>query len=108
MVGKENTKVALKLIRLKSGEDIIADVLEDNGSSLNVKEPCILMPMGDGRGNKIQMGMVPWMPFSQDQTFQLSHDWIVLITTPNEEIEDNYGRVYGTGLIKPTSKILYS
>ena len=100
--------MALKLIRLKSGEDIIADVLEDDGSSVKIKEPCVLMPMGDSRGNKIQMGMVPWMPFSHGQEFTLSHDWIVLLTTPNEEIEDNYGRVYGSGLIKPETKILYS
>ena len=108
MEGKENTKVALKLIRLKSGEDIIADVLQDDGSSVKLKEPCILMPMGDGRGNKIQMGMVPWMPFSDGQDFTLSHDWIVLVTIPNEEIVSNYDRVYGTGLIKPETKILYS
>ena len=108
MEGKENTKVALKLIRLKSGEDIIADVLQDDGSSVKLKEPCILMPMGDGRGNKIQMGMVPWMPFSHDQEFKISHDWVVLITTPNEEIVSNYERVYGAGLIQPTTKILYS
>ena len=100
--------MALKLLRLKSGEDIIADVLEDDGSSVKIKEPCVLMPMGDGRGNKIQMGMVPWMPFSQGQEFQLSHDWIVLITSPNDEIVSNYDKGYGTGLIKPETKILYS
>jgi len=48
------------------------------------------------------------MPFSHDQEFKISHDWVVLITTPNEEIVSNYERVYGAGLIQPTTKILYS
>lgn len=100
--------MALKLIRLKSGEDIIADILEDDGLGIKMKDPVVLMPMGDGRGNKVQMGMVPWLPFSDEPDYKISHDWIVLITEPNDEIKDNWERIYGPGIIKPTTKILYS
>ena len=100
--------MALKLIRLKSGEDIIADILVDDEFGVKIKDPVVLMPMGDGRGNKVQMGMVPWLPFSNDPEFKVSHDWIVLIAEPNDEIKDNWERIYGPGIIKPTTKILYS
>ena len=37
----------VKLLRLKSGEDIIADVtLVDTEDTIKIKDPAILMPMG--------------------------------------------------------------
>ena len=41
----------IKLLRLKSGEDIIGDVVGENSEYLIVKSPAMLMPVGDGRGD---------------------------------------------------------
>lgn len=100
--------MALQLIRLKSGEDIITNVLKEDEYGVKIENPVVLVPMGDGKGNKVQMGMVPWIPFSNDPEFTISHDWIVLLAVPNDEITDNWERIYGPGIIKPTTKILYS
>ena len=57
--------MAIKLIRTKSGEDVVADI-DDNGDSLTLENPSMLVPMSDGRGNQVQMGFGPWVPFSAD------------------------------------------
>ena len=45
--------INVKLLRLKSGEDIIADVtLVDTEDTIKIENPAILMPMGDKGGQK--------------------------------------------------------
>ena len=46
--------------------------------------------------------------YKLSKEFTISHDWIVLLAVPNDEITDNWERIYGPGIIKPTTKILYS
>ena len=55
--------MAVKLVRLKSGEDIIADIITESAEIVKVKNPAMLMPMSDGRGQQVQVGLAPWMPF---------------------------------------------
>jgi hypothetical protein len=59
------------------------------------------MPMPDGRGNTIQMGMVPWQPFSKSKEFSIAKDWVVTVSNPSQEIEDNYRRVFGIAVPQP-------
>ena len=49
----------LKLMRLKSGEDIVVELLDGKESQqhITVKNPAMLVPMGDGRNN-MQMGLM--------------------------------------------------
>ena len=98
----------IRLIRMRSGEDVIGEVSKENTEYVEVENPAVLMPMRDGRGNEPVMGMVPWQPFSKNTTFSISRDWTVTISDPSEDIEDNYRRVYGSGIEVPTKKLLYS
>ena len=53
----------LKLLRLRSGEDVICEVTKESADYIFIKNPAMLMPM-QGQGQHMQMGMAPWMPFS--------------------------------------------
>jgi len=96
--------MAIKLIRTKSGEDVVADI-DDNGDSLTLENPAMLVPMSDGRGNQVQMGFGPWVPFSADKNIEISKDWTVFITEPAEEIKNNYRQAFGSGLVVPEVKV---
>ena len=91
----------IKLLRLKSGEDIVADIIGENSEFLIVKNPAMLMPVGDGRGNQVQVGLAPWMPFSTEKRFDLPGDWILLMTEPAPDIVNNYNQVFGSGIVVP-------
>ena len=95
--------MAVKLLRLKSGEDIVAEHVQGKiGQNITIENPAMLMPMGDGRGNQVQVGLAPWMPFSAEKRFDLPGDWILLMTEPAPDIVNNYNQVFGSGIVVPT------
>jgi len=97
--------INVKLLRLKSGEDIIADVtLVDTEDTIKIENPAILMPMGD-KGGQMQMGFGPWAPFSDDKEFEIPRDWIVFISTPGKDLINSYNQMFGSGIVVPNMKI---
>ena len=98
----------IKLIRMKSGEDVVGEITKENEEFIDVKEPAALVPMTGGDNKTVQMGMVPWQPFSKSKEFTIPRDWIVTISDPSEITEDNYRRVYGSGIDMPPKKLLLS
>ena len=94
--------MAVKLFRLKSGEDIIAEHVQGKiGQNITIENPAMLMPMSDGRGNQVQVGLAPWMPFSAEKRFDVPGDWVLLLTEPAPDIVNNYNQVFGSGIVVP-------
>ena len=94
----------IKLLRLKSGEDIVGDIIGENSEFLIVKNPAMLVPVGDGR-TSMQMGLMPWMPFSASKEYEIPKDWIIVITEPLKDIVNNYNQVFGSGIVVPDVSI---
>ena len=96
----------VKLLRLKSGEDVIADVtLVDTEDTIKLENPAQLMPMGGNQGGQMQMGFGPWAPFSDDKTFEIPRDWLVTISKPNKDLLNQYNTVFGSGIVVPDLKV---
>ena len=94
--------MAVKLLRLKSGEDIVAEHIQGKlGQDITIENPAMLMPMSDGRGSQVQVGLAPWMPFSESKEFELPRDWVLLLTEPASDIVNNYNQVFGSGIVIP-------
>ena len=98
----------IRLIRMRSGEDVVGELTKENEEFIDVKEPAALMPMSGGANKTVQMGMVPWQPFSKSKEFTIPRDWIVTISAPSEDIEDNYRSVKGSGIDIIPKKLLLS
>ena len=96
----------LKLMRLKSGEDIVVELLDGKESQqhITVKNPAMLVPVGDGR-TSMQMGLMPWMPFSASKEYEIPKDWIIVVTEPLKEIANNYNQIFGSGIVVPDMKV---
>ena len=97
----------VKLLRLKSGEDIIADVtLVDPEDTIKVKNPAVIMPMGQQQqGGQMSMGFGPWAPFSDDKVFEITRDWLVYISTPGKDLLNQYNSMFGSGIVVPDMKV---
>ena len=94
--------MAVKLLRLKSGEDIVTDVKEEilEREYTKVKLPAMLVPMG-GQGQQMQMALAPWLPFSDDKEFTIPSDWILITSEPAQDIVNNYNQMFGAGIVVP-------
>ena len=100
--------MAIKLLRLKSGEDVVAEV-EENEEFFTLDNPAVIMPMGDARGGNVQWGFTPWAMFSSDKKIQIQKDWVVFISEPAKDIVNNYRQAFGSGIVVPevnTAKVL--
>jgi hypothetical protein len=102
--------MTVKLLLLKSGEDIIADVREMVvGEEENVRvvgyflhKPCVVkmtpptnVPKEfkdeiDPQKASFQVTLFPWMPLSKDNTIPVSADWVVTIVTPSDKLNNMY------------------
>ena len=99
--------MAVKLVMLKSGEDIIADVKEIKSNEdvigyyfdfpLVVKmyqpeEPTLLTEDGSNKeySSKFNVRFYPWIPLTKDSKVPCSADWVVTIVEPLEKLKKQY------------------
>ena len=94
----------VKILRLSTGEDVIAKVGEnDQGVSLN--KAFVIIPQQTGPGKPIQLMMSLYNAFGKNDTITLDKDKIVFMTDPKDDIlksyEQNTSRIITTkpGLI---------
>ena len=95
--------MSIKLVMLKSGEDIITDVKEiksneevvgyyfDNPLIVKMyqpEEPTVLNEEGSTRqyASKISVKFYPWIPLAEESKIPCSADWIVTIVKPQEQL----------------------
>jgi hypothetical protein len=100
--------MAIKLILLKSGEDMIADVKEMTvgeddarrvvGYYLNrpcvikMREPNVIPELQEGNTKKAgyEVSLFPWIPLSAEETVPIPSDWLVTMVEPAFKLKEMY------------------
>ena len=87
--------MTIKVLVLKSGEDVIADIQEMMSSENLVmgyflNRPCVVKIQAKGDSQDVSVRMHPWMPFAREKMIPLSTDWVVTMVTPVESIQEMY------------------
>ena len=91
--------MTIKILLLKSGEDVVADVKEMVSPDEKVigyflTKPCVvkLIPKDswDESKKETAIRMYPWMPLAKEKDIPLPTDWVVTIVTPIEKVEQMY------------------
>ena len=99
--------MTVKVLVLKSGEDVIADVQEMMSSKDQVmgyflNKPCVvklqtskptqdeLDPKQPEKQSDVSVSMYPWMPLAREKAVPISTDWVVTMITPVEKIHEMY------------------
>ena len=83
----------IKVVRIISGEELIGDWDDEKSTITN---PVIMVPVA-----KDKLGFSPWIPYVEEEEFPLKEQHIVTILTPDNKLQNEYNRVYGSGLIVP-------
>ena len=90
--------MTVKILLLKSGEDVISDVNEmvspdDKVIGYFLKRPCVikLLPkVSEGEKRETSISMYPWMPLAKEKEIPLPTDWVVTMVTPIKKVEQMY------------------
>jgi hypothetical protein len=90
-------------VQLVNGTDLIGtiDGLNDNSAhSILIEDPAqvAMMPSQGGSPNSMSIGLLPWIPFSEESKFVILKDKIVTSYTPSVDLINNYNRLYGSGI----------
>lgn len=93
----------VKLIRLLTGEELVAELLSDNDGEVVIKNPLriVVIPAKSTPQNPT-VGFAPWMEFSEDKKFVLDKSHVLCIMNPVKEFVNQYNQAFG-GIITPTS-----
>ena len=93
--------MTVKLIRMWSGEDVIADITKEDTDSITITDPIVAVP-SQQQG---QIAFAPWSPLLQKDKLEVTKKYIVYIGNPQEEIIEQYNSMFGK-LSKPTKKLI--
>jgi hypothetical protein len=82
--------MSVKLVLMKSLEDVIADVKElvsgEKVIGYQLENPYVVSLNREGD----QVGFYPYAPLSKDTSVRIPCDWIVTILEPRDEISKSY------------------
>ena len=90
--------MAIKVLVLKSGEDVIADVQEMISPTTEqvigyfLSSPCVVKIQAKDMSadSEVSVRMHPWMPIAREKMIPLSTDWVVTMVTPVDKILEMY------------------
>ena len=94
----------VKLIRLLTGEEILADVISESDEILRINNPIRVMLMPGKQGNAAPtVGFAPWMEFSEDTEFSLDKSHVLVMMNPIAEFVTQYNKAF-SGLVLPENE----
>ena len=98
--------MSIKLVLLKSGEDIITDITEmrtEEGADGRVvgyfmDKPCVVKmrnpqtqaPDGNTQKAGFEVSLFPWMPLTAETKIPITADWLITMVEPTAKLKEMY------------------
>ncbi len=94
--------IDVKLIRIITGEEIIAEVVSDTDTTVTVQNALVVLPTNTG------VGFAPWATVidKENPEIVVSRNHIVYIVPVQEDVANRYNEMFGSKLVMPESKKL--
>ena len=92
----------VKLIRVVTGEEVIAEVLSETDDTITVQNGLVVLPSAQG------VGFAPWATvISKDEPeITMKKAFVVYIAAVQEDVANKYNEMFGSKVIVPESKKL--
>tara|TARA_B100000427_G_scaffold57410_1_gene45007 strand:- start:247 stop:537 length:291 start_codon:yes stop_codon:yes gene_type:complete len=93
----------VKLIKMWSGEDVIADLIKETDDFIVIQNPIFAVPQGDG-----QVGFAPWSPLlkGRDTQLEVVKGYIVYISETQDEVVEQYRDMFTPIATPPRKKLI--
>ena len=87
-----------KLVTFKTNHTILAEIELGIGNEILIRKPVqvVVQPTKDGP----MMGFAPFLDFAEEFTtgIKFSMDNVLCITTPSKDLENQYSKMFGSGI----------
>ncbi len=96
----------VKLIKFLGGEEIVAEVVKETDSTLEVKNAVRIVVIPDQLNPKTpQVGLAPYLQFSDTRELTFNRNLVVTTAVPLTDFLNQYNSLFG-GIQLATSKII--
>ena len=94
--------INVKLLRIITGEEVVAELVSENDSTITVKNGLVVLPTQGG------VGFAPWATVIDDNKpeITLSHNHVVYIAEVSSDVSKKYNELFGSKLVTPDEKKL--
>ena len=94
--------IDIKLIRIVTGEEVVAEVLETTQDTLKIQNALVVIPQSSG------VGFAPWATvISKDSPeIVLKQEHVVYVVEVQEEVAGKFNEMFGSKLVTPPAKKL--
>lgn len=97
----------IKILKLTTGEELIADVKDENGTYVLLDKPCSLQII-PSRSNPEQpsMALIPYAMYTESHKISLKREFIVWSEEPLKELYNQYNSIFGSGIVLSKNNIV--
>ncbi len=95
--------IDVKLLRIVTGEEIIAEYISEDETTVTVKNGLVVIPTQTG-----SVGFAPWATVidKENPEITMSRNHIVYMVEVDSGISKKYNEIYGSKLVTPEEKKL--
>ena len=91
-----------KIVRLKSGEELLAAIVKEGEHSITLDKPCIVLPTGENG----QIGLYRFMPYAKADTIVIQKVDTYFIVEPQADLDSYYESIVNPSTIMQPKKPL--
>jgi len=94
--------IEVKLIRITSGEEIVAEVVSQDDNTITVKNPLVVIPQAQN------VGFAPWATVidKDNPEVPVSRMHVIYMVDIDSAVKKKYNEIFGSKLITPDEKKL--
>jgi len=96
----------VKLIRMSTGEDLIAEVV-DKTNHLTIKNPCLVLIRPSETGTA-SVNITHWVPYAAEKDFELNFDHVIFMIEPADDLLQNYKAVFSPLIMPKQQSVIKS
>jgi len=91
----------VKLLRISTGEEIVAEIVEENAASITVRNGLVCIPQQQS------VGFIPWATVvdKMEPEIEVSKNFIVYIAAVDPTVKNKYSEMFG-GITTPEKKLI--
>jgi len=91
----------VKLLRISTGEEVVAEVIEENDASITVRNGLVCIPQQQS------VGFIPWATVvdKMKPEITVSKQFIVYIAELDPTVKNKYSEMFG-GITTPEKKLI--